>query len=233
MNKLKLTILSLLTVLTVTAADLVNVSLDGGYNNYYVVNGVAYATDTPYAGISAAKSLKYADVYVGGLLLADGQQDQSHWLVGVGKSVNLYKEIGARLDGNVIRHQTDSSGIPNSTELGVKLALTNPWITPYVRGAFNIEQTQNAYFVGAERVQKLPFGFVLTPSVEWGQSTSYQSLIGKGSLTRPVTFAWGTVTPYAEVGWYNNGTFETAARVYALERLNEAVVYSAGLKLSF
>lgn len=234
MKKLLISIVALLTAVSVVkAADVADINVEAGYNNYYAVNGVAYATDVPYAGIGAVKSLKYADVYVGGLLLADGNQDQSHWTVGLGKSVSLWKDFAARVDGNVIRHQTVSSGIPNSTEFGVKLAVQNPYVTPYVRGAFNIELNQNAYFVGAERAQKLPFGLVLTPAVEWGTSTSYQAINAKGTLTRPITFAWGTVTPFAEVGWFNNGVFDVAEKVYAVSRFDNTVVYNAGLRLSF
>jgi len=227
-------VLSMFAALSVaSAADIANFNVDVGYNNYYVVNGVAYAQDTPYAGVGAVKSFKYADVYVGGLLTADSSQEQSHWFVGAGKSVSLWKEFSARLDGTVLRHQTDSVGIPNSTELGAKLALQNPWVTPYVRGAFNLELNQNAYFFGAERAQKLPYGFVITPAVEWGKSTSYEAFNVKGSLTRPVTFAWGTVTPYAEVGLYNNNVFDVAAKRYSIGRFDNDVAYTAGLKLSF
>ena len=234
MKKLVLLVMSLFAALSVArAADVANISLEGGYNNAYVVNGVAYAQDVPYASIGALKSLKYADVYVGGTLLADGQQDQSHWLVGAGKNLYTWKQFTARLDGNVIRHQTAGSGLANSTETGVKLALQNPWVTPYVRGAFNFELHQNAYFFGAERAQKLPYGFVLTPAVEWGKSTDYESFNAKASLTRPVSFGWGSVTPFAEVGWYNNGVYDAAARAFAVARFDNDVVYTAGIKVTF
>lgn len=234
MKKLVLLVLSVFAALSVArAADIANFNVDAGYNNYYVVNGVAYAQDTAYAGVGAVKSLKYADVYVGGLLTADSGNEQSHWFVGAGKSLSLNKDFSVRLDGTALRHQTSTVGIDNSTELGAKLALQNPWVTPYVRGAFNFELHQNAYFFGAERAQKLPFGFVLTPSVEWGKSTSYEAINARGSLTRPVTFAWGTVTPYAEVGWFHNNVFDATAKAFALGRFDNDVVYSAGLKLSF
>jgi len=234
MKKLVLMVLSVFAALSVArAADIANFNVDAGYNNYYVVNGVAYAKDTPYAGIGAVKSLKYADVYAGGLFTADSNNEQSHWFVGAGKSLSLNKDFALRLDGTALRHQTSTVGIDNSTEIGTKLALQNPWVTPYVRGSFNFELHQNAYFVGAERAQKLPLGFVLTPSVEWGKSTSYEAINAKGSLTRPFTFAWGTVSPYAEVGWYHNNVFDTTAKAFALSRFDNDVVYTAGIKLSF
>lgn len=233
-SKLVLTVLSVITVLSVAkAADIANFTIDSGYNNNYVVNGVTYAKDTPFVNIGAVKSLKYADVYIGGVLTADSNNEQSHWLVGAGKSVAINKDFSIRVDGVALRHQTSTVGIDNSTELGTKVALQNPWVTPYVRGSFNLELHQNAYFVGAERAQKLPFGFVLTPSVEWGKSTSYEAFNVKSSLTRPFTFAWGTLSPYAEVGWYNNNVFDVAEKTYALNRFDNDVVYTAGIKLSF
>lgn len=218
---------------TIKAADTTSVGVDAGYNNYYVVNGTAFAKDTAYAGINAFKSLKYADVYAGGLLLANGSQDQSHWLLGVGKDLYTYKDFTARLDASALRHQTGSSGIPNSTEFGVKLSVPNKYVTPYVRGAFNVELEQNGYFFGAERPQKLLWGTVLTPAVEWGKSTSYEAFNIKGTLTRPFDLGWGTVTPYAEVGLYNNNVYNVGPKVYALQPFDNEVVYSAGLKLTF
>lgn len=230
-------IVSLLAVffaaIAIKAADATNVGVDAGYNNYYVVNGTAFAKDAGYAGLNAFKSFKYADVYAGGLLVANGSQDQSHWLLGAGKDLYTYKDFTARLDASALRHQTDSSGIPNSTEFGVKLSVPNKYVTPYVRGAFNVELEQNGYFVGAERAQKLVWGTVLTPAVEWGKSTSYEAFNVKATLTRPFSFDWGTVTPYVDVGLYNNNVYNVGPAVYALDRFDNDVVYSAGLKLTF
>ena len=228
-----LSLTSLLTALTVvTAADIASISLDVGYNNHYVVDGVSYAKQTPYAGIGAVKSLKYVDVYVGGLYVSDGTKDQSHWLVGAGKTVSVNKDFGLRLDGTAIRHQTAASGLPNSTELSPKLALQNDWVTPYIRGSFNLDLHQNGYFVGAERVQKLPLGFTLTPAVEWGRVTDYDAVHVKGTLARPFTTGFGTFTPFAEVGWFDN-SLQYAKSVYARNMLDNTVVYNVGLRLTF
>jgi hypothetical protein len=210
-----------------------DLSVEGGYNNNYVVNGVAYSQDLPYASVAAVKSLKYGDVYVGGTLLADGDSDQSHWLFGVGSDFYTLNQFTLRADAGVIRHQTSSVGLNNSTETFVKLSVKNPWVTPYIRGAFNFELHQNAYFVGAERVQSLPYGFVITPAVEWGKSTSYETFNVKASLSRSVSFAWGTVTPFVDVGWYNNNVYEAASTAYSLVRFDNDVVYNAGIRLSF
>lgn len=234
MKKLTLFVLTLLAAVTIVrAADVATVAVEGGYTTAYVVNGVTYATDTPYAGIGAVKSLKYADVYVSGLLLANGSQDQSHWLLGLGRNLPVSTNISFRADATVLRHQTVSSGIGNSTEAGAKLAIANPWITPYVRGAFNFELNQNGYFVGAERAQKLFLGLVLTPAVEWGKMTDYEALNAKATLTRPFAYKWGTVTPYAEVAWYDNGNWQTTTKAFALKQFENDLVYCAGLRLTF
>lgn len=233
MKKLLALLLSLLTAtLYVSATDFASLSLDAGYNNYYVVNGVSYANETPYASLGALKSLKYADVYAGATLLTDDGKDQTHWLVGSGKNLYTFKDFTARLDATAQRHQTESVGIPNSTELGVKLAIQNPWVTPYVRGIFNLELDQNGYAFGAERAQKLPYGFVITPGVEWGTLTDYRYINVKGVLTRPIEFSFGTVTPYASVGWYDTD-FNVTKYNFATTQFNDSVVYTAGVKLSF
>jgi hypothetical protein len=228
-------VLSLLTTLTltvVTATDIASISLDTGYNNHYVVDGVSYAKQTPYAGIGAVRALKYADVYVGGLYVSDGSKDQSHWLVGAGKTVSVNTDFSLRLDGTAIRHQTAASGLPNSTELSPKLALQNDWVTPYIRGSFNLDLEQNGYFVGAERVQKLPFGFTLTPAVEWGRVTDYDAIHVKGTLAHPFTTEFGTVTPFVDVGWFDS-SLKNAKSVYANNVFDNTVVYNVGLRVSF
>jgi len=165
-----LVLVSLLTALAVSAGDNSNISVEAGYNNQYIVNGVARSEGTAFVGVGAVKSLKYADVYLGGTLLANGDLDQSHWTLGTGKEVSVWKDVfSARADATVTRHQAGNFGIPNSTEFGVKLALPNKLATPYVRGSFDIDLDQKGAFVGLERAQKLPFGFVITPAVEYGK----------------------------------------------------------------
>ena len=232
-----LVLLSLLTTLATVAGDNANISAEAGYNNYYTVNGVARSEGSAFIGIGALKSLKYADVYVGGTLLANGDQDQSHWTLGAGKEVDVWKDVfSARADATVTRHQAGGFGIPNSTEFGVKLALPNKLVTPYVRGAFDIDLDQKGVFVGAERAQKLPFGFVITPAVEYGKvygnTSGYTAFNAKGTLTRPFEFSFGTLTPFASVGWYDNN-FSTTKYNWATREFSGDVVYSGGLRLTF
>jgi hypothetical protein len=232
-----LVLVSLLTTLVVTAGDNSNLSVEAGYNNQYIVNGVARSEGSSFVGVGAVKSLKYADVYLGGTLLANGDQDQSHWTLGAGKEVSVWKDVfSARADATVTRHQAGSFGIPNSTEFGVKLALPNKLATPYVRGAFDIDLDQKGAFVGLERAQKLPFGFVITPAVEYGKvfgvSSDYTAVNAKASLTRPFETSFGVLTPFATVGWYDNN-FKVGNYNWATREFSGDVVYSGGLRLTF
>lgn len=136
------------------------------------------------------------------------------------------------MTGDVTRHQSGIAGIPNSTEFGTKLALANPYLTPYVRGAFDIDLHQNGVFVGAYRTQKLFDGFTITPAIEYGHVNNYEVLQVKGTLARSFTTRIGAVTPYAEVGWFDN-EFKTKNYNFATREFDGAVVYSAGLKFTF
>ncbi len=229
-------VLSLLAVLcaalTINAADDSSIGVEAGYNNHYIVNGVSRSEGTPFVGVNAIKSLKYADVYVGGTLLPDGNLDQSHWTLGVGKSLGLSEKFSLRATADVTRHQAGNFGIPNSTEFGAKLALNNPYATPYVRGAFDIDLDQQGVFVGISRTQNLFYGFTVTPLVEYGYVNEYKTVNAKGTLARPFTFAWGTLTPFAEVGWFDND-FNRANYNWATREFSGTVVYAGGLKLTF
>lgn len=232
-NVLVLVLVSLLVSLTVTAADNSNISVEAGYNSQYIVNGVARSEGTAFVGLGVVKSLKYADVYLGGILLADGDQDQSHWTLGAGKEVSVWTDVfSARLDTTVTRHQAGNFGIPNSTEFGIKLALPNKYVTPYVRGFYDVDLRQSGVFVGVERVQKLPYGFFVTPCVEYGNVEDYTAVNAKVSLTRPFEFSFGVLSPFVSVGWYDNN-FYAHNYNWATREFNGDVVYSGGLRLAF
>jgi hypothetical protein len=232
MKKLLVLLTALIASVSINAADIADIGIEAGYNNHYTVNGVSRAEDTAFVGFNAIKSLKFADVYVGGTLLPSGTDDQSHWVVGLGKTYEFNKDWSARLTTDATRHQAGGFGIPNSTEFGVKLALNNPYVTPYVRGAFDIDLNQNGVYVGAQRVQSLFYGFTVTPAFEYGYVNDYKTLTFKGTLARPFKTSFGTFTPFAEVGWYDND-FNTATYNWATREFSGTVVYTAGLKLNF
>lgn len=228
MNKV-LTLLLSVAAATVFAGEVANVTFEGGYNNTYLVNGVARTDgESPYAGVSAYKSTKYVDAGISGILLPDDGLDQSHWTATLGKTVNVYTNVAVRLDGAVTRHQSGVASIENSTEFGVKLTVVTPLVNVYARGSFDIDLEQDGWFVGAERVQKLPFGFYVTPAVEYGELSDYTAFVAKATLSRPV----GVVTPYFEAAWVNND-FQTQNVNFAVRELDWDFVFSAGLKVTF
>ena len=234
-------VLSVLTALFVSvfglsAADAgspISVTLDGGYNNYYVVDGLAYTLGSPYAALGVGKSFKYVDAYVGGVYLSDSGNNQTHWTIGLGKAYSVAKDFALRADLTAIRHQISAGPIQSSTELGAKLAVQNPYVTPYVRGAFFQETQQTGYFVGAYRDQKLFWGFVITPAAEWGSVTDYETVTVKGTLVRPFNTPIGVVTPYGEVGYYNNTLNVAQNSNLAVKQFRNETVYSAGVKFTF
>lgn len=206
--------------------------VDAGYNNYYLVNGVVRAEDTPHVAAGVVKSFKYVDAYASATLLPNDGLDQSHWTLGLGKGLSVTKDLTARIDGTVTRHQSGVTGVENSTEFGAKLTLQNSVITPYVRGAFDIDLDQQGVFVGLSRTQNLFYGVTITPAAEYGYVNDYKSLSFKGTVARPFTFAWGTLTPFAEVGWFDND-FNASKYNWANREFSGTVVYSGGLKLTF
>ena len=227
MKKLVLVLAALLAAVTIKADD-ASLTLDAGYNNQYLVNGVTRAETSPYVGFAASKSLKYADVYVSGILLPNGVNDQSHWTVGTGKGLKAAEWLTFRADATATRHQAGGLGIKNSTEFGLKLEAQNSIVTPYVRGAYDIDLQQAGVGVGAYRVQNLFWGFKATPSAEFVKFEKYDAVTAKLTLSRP----FGAFVPYAEVGIVDNN-FSTAKYKFAITELKADVYYSAGIKYTF
>jgi len=203
-----------------------------GYNNNYTVNGVVRAKPAPFFTFDASKSLKYADLYIGGILLPNNNLDQSHWTAGAGNKFNLFGDFNLRTDATVTRHQSGNAGIPNSTEVGLRVALQNPYVTPYVRGSYDYNLDQTGVAAGFYREQALPYGFKITPLAEYGRYTDYETLTLKASLTRPFETVVGTVTPFAEVSWLDND-FSVGKYNFALKEASGTVLYAAGISLKF
>ena len=138
-------------------------------------------------------------------MLPNGVNDQSHWTVGTGKGLKAAEWLTFRADATATRHQAGGLGIKNSTEFGVKLEAQNSLVTPYVRGAYDIDLQQAGVGVGAYRVQNLFWGFKATPSAEFVKFEKYDAVTAKLNLSRP----FGAFVPYAEVGIVDN-SFSTA-----------------------
>lgn len=228
MKKLVLVLAAFFAAASVIAEDTASLTLDAGYNNQYIVNGVSRAEGSAYVGFAVVKSLKYADVYVSGLLLPKDGVDQSHWTVGTGKGVKTFDWLTLRLDATATRHQAGGFGIKNSTEFGVKLEAQNPWLTPYIRGAYDINLEQAGTGFGLYRAFSLPLGFKATPSAELVKFEKYDAVTAKLNVSRPI----GNFVPYAEIGVIDNN-FSTAKYRFATEELTAEVIYSAGIKYTF
>jgi hypothetical protein len=56
MKKLLVLWAALIAVISINAADVANISVDAGYNNHYIVNGVSRADNTPALTVGAIKS---------------------------------------------------------------------------------------------------------------------------------------------------------------------------------
>ena len=110
--------------------------------------------------------------------------------------------------------------------------MNNPYVTPYVRVSYDIDLDQQGGFVGLSRNQALPFGFTVTPAVEYGYVSDYTTVNVKATLARPFTLSFGNLTPYAEVGWFDNN-FDNTKYNWATREFSGTVVYTAGLKLTF
>lgn len=232
MIKSLLAIASLVVALSITAADNASVGVTAGYNNNYVVNGVVRNNASALVAVDASKSLKYADVYLKGTLLPNNDLDQSHWTLGTGKAFDLFSDFSLRADADVTRHQSGVAGIPNSTEYGAKVALKNPYVTPYVRASYDYDLDQAGVSAGVYRVQSLPYGFTITPLAEYGKFTDYEAFVGKVTVARPFELSFGTLTPFADVSWVDNN-FKYSKYNFATKELNGAVVVSAGLNFKF
>jgi|LakMenEpi03Aug12_release.lakeMendotaPanAssembly.Ray.scaffolds.fasta_scaffold416266_1 hypothetical protein len=232
MFKSLVAIASLVVALSITAADNASVGVTAGYNNNYVVNGVVRNNASALIAVDASKTLKYADVYLKGTLLPNNDLDQSHWTLGTGKAFDLFSDFSLRADADITRHQSGVTGIPNSTEFGAKLALKNPYVTPYVRGSYDYNLDQTGVSAGLYRVQALPFGFSVTPLAEYGKFTDYDAFVGKVTVARPFELSFGTLTPFADVSYVDNN-FSTSKFNFATKELNGSVVVSAGLNFRF
>jgi len=232
-KSIKLSIVSTLASVVVFAADNeapITASINAGYNNHYIVNGLAKTEGQTFAGFNIGSTYFGVDAYVGGVVLPDSNSiDESHWNVGVGKSLKITEKFSLRGDLQVLRHQSSIVGGRNSTEIAPKIALVNPYVTPYIRGSRDFNLNQSGYIVGLERSTDV-FGWVtVTPSVEYGKFTDYEVVAAKVGVSR--TF-FNHLTPYAEVGWYDNN-FSAAKYKFATQEFSGDIVATAGVRWNF
>ena len=233
MKSIKLFIGSILASVAVFAADTestIKASINAGYNNHYIVNGLAKTGGQAFAGFNIGSTYFGIDGYVGGVVLPDANSiDESHWNVGVGKAFKITDKFSLRADLQGLRHQSSIVGGRNSVEIAPKIALVNPYLTPYIRGSHDFDLGQSGYVVGVERPTDVFGWFTLTPSVEYGKFTDYEVAAAKVGISR--TF-FNHLQPYAEVGWYDNN-FSAAKYKFATQEFSGDIVATAGVRWNF
>ena len=225
--------MSVLASVAVFAADTestINASINAGYNNHYIVNGLAKTDGAAFAGFDIGKTYYGVDAYVGGVVLPDSNGlDESHWKVGAAKNVSVTEKVALRFDLQALRHQSSIVGGRNSIEIAPKVSLINPIVTPYIRGSHDFSLDQSGYAVGLERPTDVFGWFTLTPAVEYGKYTDYEVVAAKIGISR--TF-FNHLQPYAEVGWYDNDFSLTKYKIASSEFSGD-IVATAGVRWTF
>lgn len=213
-----------------TAGSPINGSVNAGYTTHYIVNGLSKTDGEPFAGLNVGTTYFGVDTYLGGVVLpAINGLDESHWNFGVGKKFEVTETVGLRFDLSVWRHQSAIIGGRNSIELTPKIALHNNIVTPYMRGSYDFNIEQAGYIVGLERATDV-FGWVtVTPTVEYGKFTDYDTVAVKLAVSR--TF-FGHLEPFAEVGWYDNDFSPTKYNIATREFSGDVIAFG-GLRWKF
>ena len=216
-----------------------SISLEAGYIDALYVNGVPRVTETPYVAVEFhAPDALFADTALsldvsGGALLAGPNDDvsESHWNLAVGKTVG-FRDLGLRLSGEIWRHQSGTSRIPDSTEVAVKVSLVNPIVAPYVKLVKDFDLDQKGFAIGAETSWTLPVvGWSFTPDVSWYSLDDYESFRAAATVSYPGDLLWG-FSPFVTVSWVDND-FDVADFNFASYRADAEYSWLAGVKYSF
>ena len=227
-KKIAILIATITTLLTFQlSAENVKASVETGYTTDYMVNGVSRATDRAFTTIALGATYSTVDMYMGVTLLPTSTSlDESHWKVGLGRGVAVAEGVSLRFDAQAIRHLTSIVGQPNSTEFNVSLALENKLLTPYVRGISDIELKQTGYIIGVKRSTDVFGLFTLTPAIEYGRLTDYETFCAKATISRVI---WKHLEPFVEVGYYDSNIKSS----FAARNLSGKFTGGGGLKWTF
>lgn len=227
-----LTLLSLITSLFATKASAENLkaSTEAGYTTHYIVNGVARTDAQAFAGVRLGATYHTIDTYLGGTIIPTSNGlDESHWMAGLGRGFKLIEGLTLRADAQAFRHQTAIPNAPNSTEVAAIIALENIVVTPYLKGSYDLNLEQSGYVVGLKRPTDAFGWFTITPVVEYGKFSDYETISAKIGVSRVF---FNHLEPFAEVGYYDNN-FSVSNYNFAVKELNGAVMAMGGIRWNF
>jgi hypothetical protein len=235
MNKFILSLLSIVVSANIMAEgeSKLKASVNAGYTSNYIVNGLAKTGSQAFAGVDIGTEYYGIDTYVGATVLDAGTGlDELHANVGVGKSINLFETFSLKADAQIFQHQVAVGA--NSTEGRLTLALDNKYITPYVVGTYDLDvanrgYSQKGYIVGLRRQFDVFSLFTLTPSVEYGQMTDYETASVKIDASKVL---WDNLEVFGQVGWFDNN-FDVVNYNFATEQFVGDVAASAGVRWNF
>lgn len=210
----------------------VTASIEGGYSTEYLVYGVTYASDAPFAGFNIGAEYLGVDFGVNGKVLpSSAGLNQSVWGVGLGKAFKVADGFSVRATGNVNRYLTGSSIVADTTFADVGLALENKYFTPYVKGAYGVEVNQYGVLAGVYKTFSLFKIVDVTPTFEYGYFNDYQYYLGKIGISR-VLFSHLEV--FAEGAYVDNNFNTSAAPVnFAIKSLNNQLIGTGGVRWNF
>lgn len=208
-------------------------SVNAGYTSNYIVNGLAKTGSQAFAGVDISTVYQGFDTYVGAVVLDAGAGiDQLHANVGVGKGLIVNDTFTLRLDAQVFQHQVAQGA--NSTEGRLTAALENKYVTPYVIGTYDLDVAnrgfrQEGYILGLRKTFNVYDLFNLTPSVEYGQMTDYDTVSAKVDVSKQL---WENLQVFGQFGWYDNN-FDVANYNFATEQFVGDLAGSAGVRWNF
>lgn len=233
-KSLKYTILSLLVSAStcVFAEDSSNVkaSVEAGYTSSYTVNGLSKTGSEAFAGFDIGSTYYGVDAYLGGTALTSGSGlGDVHLKVGLGKDfgISFLDKFSARVDALAFQHQTAASA--NSTEARLKLAINNPYVTPYVSGIYDVTLHQSGYILGLQKTVSIFGWFDLTPAVEYGKLSDYDTTAIKLGVSRTL---FNHVQLFGEFAWVDNN-FDPSKYNFANKEFNGDLVGTAGVRWKF
>jgi len=241
MNKL-ITIVSLIAALGTSAFAAnsttnnldspIQASIKGGYSTEYLVYGVTYASDAPFAGFAIQAEYFGIEFGVNGIATPSSNGlNQSAWGIGLGKNFKVTQNVSAHLTGEVRRYLTGTSPVPDTTFSEVGLALENSLVTPYVKGAYGVEVNQYGVVAGAKKDINVLKLFTLTPTFEYGYFNDYQYYLGKVGISKVF---FNHLEVFAEGAYVdNNFNTGTAPVNFALKSLNGEFIGTGGVRWNF